>query len=392
MTTKTKTTCLRDEASAKAWRTVKLGDVAMEARDLYQPKKDEHLPYIGLEHIERQTLRLLGVGDSRNVQSTKKRFKKEDVLFGSLRAYFRKVARPRMEGVCSTDITVLRPKNNQLDSEFLFYLVGNKQFVDRAAGQGEGTRMPRAGWSVISHFNLDIPKNLDEQKGIAGVLAAFDEKIENNNRIIKALEKMAQTIFKEWFVNFRFPGHEKAGSIDFQLGKIPKGWKVMSAKQLVKRLPQGKTYRPEELNQKGEVPVYDQSSGVILGYHNDEPALSATIDEPIAIFGDHTCRMKLIIHPFSLGPNVVPFVGEDYPTLFVYFLVSGHVVQREYKRHWSEFEQQEFVVPPTAIAEEYADLIKPMVQKIVEAENENQKLAAMRDLLLPRLMSGEIRV
>ena len=176
-----------------------MGDVATDVRDLYQPTKEKHLPYIGLEHIEQQTLRLLGVGDSRDVQSIKKRFKNGDVLFWSLRVYFRKVIRSKIDGVCSTDITVLRPKNAQLDPMFLFYLVGNNQFIDRATGQGEGTRMPRAGWSVISDFDIEIPKEIGEQKRIAEILSTFDEMIENNNRIIKTLEEMAQAIFRKRF-------------------------------------------------------------------------------------------------------------------------------------------------------------------------------------------------
>lgn len=362
-----------------AWRTVRLGDVATDVRDLYQPTKEEHLPYIGLEHIEQQTLRLLGVGDSRDVQSIKKRFKNGDVLFGSLRVYFRKVIRSKIDGVCSTDITVLRPKNAQLDPMFLFYLVGNNQFIDRATGQGEGTRMPRAGWSVISDFDIEIPKEIWEQKRIAGILSTFDEKIENNNRIIKALEEMAQTIFKERF--------------DVSPEALPRGWKVNNVLEIVKRIPVGKKYENKTALPVGKVPILDQGQSGYIGFHNEEPGVIASIDEPAIVFTNHTCYYRLITYPFSAIQNVLPYVGAGgYSTLFVYYLTRDKIKMQEYKGHWPEFEQQEFVVPPTALAEEFSSLIKPMVQKIVESENENQKLTAMRDLLLPRLMSGEIRV
>jgi len=260
------------------------------------------------------------------------------------------------------------------DLKFFYYLL--KRIPFKRIGSDVG--VPGLNRDLAYGLDVTIPEGKDEQKRIASILSAFDDKIELNNKINRTLEQMVQAIFKEWFVT---PSKT-----------LSKGWIIMPVKQLVKRLPQGKTYKPEELQQKGNIPVYDQSSGIILGYHNDEPAFFATTDKPVAIFGDHTCRMKLITHPCSLGPNVVPFVGIDYPTMFIYFLTQGEIVQREYKRHWTEFEQQEFVVPSVDLAEKYVERIKPMVQKIVEAEKENQSLASLRDLLLPKLMSGRIRI
>ncbi|MBI2049187.1 MAG: restriction endonuclease subunit S [Parcubacteria group bacterium] len=272
---------------------------------------------------------------------------------------------------CIKNTIRLWGEEGKSDTRFLYYKTHNKNLWPQ-----RGSAQPFISQTDARNLEIKIPEDINEQKRIAGVLSAFDEKIENNNRIIKALEEMAQAIFKKQFT--------------VPVDDLPEGWEVKEAGELVKRLPQGKTYRPEELGQKGVVPVYDQSSGIILGYHNNAPAFSASIDEPVAIFGDHTCRMKIVAHACSLGPNVVPFIGRDYPTMFVYYLTIGGVIQREYKRHWIEFEQQQFAVPPPSLAKEFASFVKPIVQKIVEAENENQKLAAMRDLLLPRLMSGEL--
>ncbi len=102
----------------KNWQIMKLGEVAQEVRESYEPKKTEEKLYIGLEHIEQQTLQLSGVGRSNETQSTKKIFKPGDILFGTLRPYFRKVTRPKFGGVCSTDITVIRPTRKG-DGKFL---------------------------------------------------------------------------------------------------------------------------------------------------------------------------------------------------------------------------------------------------------------------------------
>lgn len=105
------------------WTTGFLGDIAEEIRVLYGPISSEDLPYIGLGHIDQQTMRILEIGHSSSTDSTKKVFQAGEILFGSLRPYFRKVVRPKFGGVCSTDITVLRARPG-VDPRFLLYLVG----------------------------------------------------------------------------------------------------------------------------------------------------------------------------------------------------------------------------------------------------------------------------
>jgi type I restriction enzyme, S subunit len=139
-----------------SWKINKLKTKAFEVRYTYEPNQEEFLPYLGLEHIEQGTLRIGSIGSSNNTVSTKKRFKKGDILFGSLRPYFRKVVRPQFDGVCSTDITVIRalPYNDQA---FLFYFIANKPFIEHATNISSGTRMPRANWKVLSESEWKFP-------------------------------------------------------------------------------------------------------------------------------------------------------------------------------------------------------------------------------------------
>ena len=183
-------------------------------------------PYIGLEHIEQQTLQLSGIGRSSETQSTKKVFNAGDILFGTLRSYFRKVTMPKFDGVCSTDIAVIRPTEKG-NGNFVKYFIANQEFIDRASNISSGTRMPRANWKILKDQVWLFPK-LTEQKGIGDVLVAYDDLIENNTRRIQILEQIAQAIYTEWFVNFRFPGHEKVKMVDSgtDFGKIPEGGKI----------------------------------------------------------------------------------------------------------------------------------------------------------------------
>lgn len=207
-----------------SWEKLKLSAFAEEVRDLYEPTKEESLAYIGLEHIEQQTLRLLGTGLSSETQSTKKMFKKGDILFGSLRPYFKKVVRPKFSGVCSTDITVVRAKSTA-DQVFLHYFISSDEFIDYATNSSNGTRMPRANWKVLSQSEWEIPP-LPTQRKIATILSAYDDLIENNTRRIKILEEMAQALYREWFVKFRFPGHEKVRMVESELGMVPEGFEL----------------------------------------------------------------------------------------------------------------------------------------------------------------------
>lgn len=204
------------------WKTLKLHQITEPSRKQWKVG-DGVFDYIGLEHINQNDLSLNGKGTSETLESNKFVFKKGDVLFGKLRPYFRKVVRINFDGVCSTDIWVFRAKEG-IDQGFLFYFLANQRFVDAASGGSSGTRMPRADWDYLKNTEWSIPP-LEEQRSIAAMLGSLDDKIELLRAQNKTLEAMAQTLFKEWFVDFRFPSSTGV-MVDSELGEIPEGWRV----------------------------------------------------------------------------------------------------------------------------------------------------------------------
>jgi len=176
------------------------GECATEVRDKVQPEGANGARYIGLEHIEQGTLHLNGFGSVNDVSSTKSKFSKGDILFGKLRPYFRKVVRAPFDGVCSTDIWVVRSING-IDQGFLYYWMASQEFVDFSMQGSEGTKMPRAKWNHVSRHQVPFFTE-DEQKAIAQILGSLDDKIELNRRMNETLEEMAQALFKSWFVDF----------------------------------------------------------------------------------------------------------------------------------------------------------------------------------------------
>jgi len=139
------------------------------------------LPYIGLEHISQGQLSLLGYGKSEDVVSAKFKFRKGDILFGKLRPYFRKVVIAPFDGVCSTDIWVVRARDG-IDQRYLFYWMASEDFIEAVSRASEGTKMPRAQWEFAERIQQQIPP-LPEQRAIAAMLGALDDKIELNRRM-----------------------------------------------------------------------------------------------------------------------------------------------------------------------------------------------------------------
>ena len=289
------------------------GDAAELIRNTVQPRDIDEVPYIGLEHIEEGTLRLNGYGSSKNVDSAKFLFREGDILFGKLRPYFRKVIRAPFDGVCSTDIWVVRAKN-EVDQGYLYYWMAAEDFVEFATSGSEGTRMPRAKWEHVSRFSRPMLDN-SEQRAIAHILGTLDDKIELNRQMNRTLEAMAQALFKSWFIDFdpvvvnalragnpvpekfaqraahyrdnpdalrlpedtlrQFPDRFQ----DSELGPIPEGWRVGIVSDLA-TVASGKRpkKRSKEKNVEFRIPLY--GGGGIMAYVK-EPLVT----EPLLLTG-----------------------------------------------------------------------------------------------------------
>ena len=141
----------------KGWRIGSIADVAASPRRTAKPSELPHeLPYIGLEHMPRQSIALTDWGQAGKVKSGKSKFDKGNILFGKLRPYFHKVGVAPLSGVCSTDIMVIAPKKPQW-AAFLLAWVSSSEFVAYANQASTGTKMPRTNWKVMSDYRLCLP-------------------------------------------------------------------------------------------------------------------------------------------------------------------------------------------------------------------------------------------
>ena len=255
---------------------------------------------------------------------------------------------------------------------------------------------------------MSIP-DLKEQQAIACILGTLDDKIELNRRMNQTLEGIARAIFKSWFVDFD-PVRAKAGGLaalglapnvaalfpdafeESELGEIPKGWEVKPIGEFITRHTVGKKYDQKTVAPIGAVPVLDQGKSGVVGYHDDEPGVQASSGNPIAVFANHTCYMRLVVFPFSAIQNVIPFTGNGVDTIWAYFATYDKQPFIEYKGHWPDFVIHQVVTPPQELTEVYASILRPLIARKRSNEIESEHLAALRDSLLPKLISGDLRL
>lgn len=301
---------------------------------------------------------------------------------------------PKNLKVCLGQRTVLiRPDRTQVDSNYLCYLLLGDEVQGKILGLSNGATVHHLNMKDIRNLELPEIPPISTQCKIAGILYAYDRLIENNIRRIKILEEMARSLYDEWFVKFRFPSYEQTEMVDSELGLIPKEWEVKKIKEIIKRLKAGRTYKEDNVSATGIVPVIDQSRNDFLGFHNNEPDHFASPEKPVIIFGDHTCKMRLMVEPFSVAPNVVPFLShQGIPITYLYFLICNLVETKEYKRHWNELTNKTIFLAPTEYTRKFASYVKVIFEQIDCLLKKNLNLRRTRDLLLPKIISGEIDV
>jgi type I restriction enzyme, S subunit len=287
-------------------------------------------------------------------------------------------------------ILVIRTNKNILSPSFLFYTLSSKYQFLRDFSSSNSIR-GSITCPMLGSLDINYPEMEDQDK-ISQILINYDYLIENNTKRIKLLEKIAKLIYEEWFVKFKFPGHEKAKFIDSELGKIPEGWEVCKVGGLIKRLKAGKKFTQNNVFEKGFIPVVDQSTKEILGYHNEEADHLATSNNPIMVFGDHTCKMKILTKSFSVGPNVIPFKALNRPESFIYYMINSLVNTREYKRHWNVLCSKKAIIPSLEITNLFNEKIIIILNHLSLLKEKNINLSKTRDLLLPRLITGKVDV
>ena len=252
------------------------------------------------------------------------------------------------------------------------------------------TRASLANNDLLS-MEVELP-NKEIQQRIATILSRYDSLIENYQKQIKLSEEAAQRLYKEWFVDLRFPGHENTKIVD----GVPEGWEKKKVGDLIAKVQRTKQVPANEYLKTGNVPVIDQSRNYIAGYTNDSECM-VRVTTPYIIFGDHTRVLKYIPFSFAKGADGTQLIMSNDlkrmpQSLFYISLIGIDLSNYSYARHFKYLKEESILVPSVSIATSYENIVAKYLQSIQKNRESIRFLTEARDRLLPKLMSGEITV
>ena len=274
-----------------------------------------------------------------------------------------------------------------------YYLYRHLRSLD-LSGLDSGASIPSMTSKCYYGIKIDLP-NLDTQKRIADILSAYDDLIENNNRRISLLEKAAQELYKEWFVRFRFPGHETA---TFENG-LPEGWQVRRVGDISKIGSGGdapKDYSPVRTPEYS-VPIF--SNGItndgVYGFAKKGTKKEKSITISARGTVGFTClRFEPylpIVRLLSIEPD-----NKDIDVYYLYYNLRNDIIDgygtSQQQITIPFFSKKKIIVPPMALQNQYAAIVEEIYNQINKLKDMNNNLVKQRDLLLPRLMSGKLEV
>lgn len=305
-----------------------------------------------------------------------------------------------------------------VDNRYLFYRLKSSDFKNYIIGCGQGAASQASiTLDSIRAFNFQLPP-IEEQRRIAAILSAYNELIENNTQRIQILEEMSQRVYKEWFVHFRFPGYESVRFVESQLGPIPQGWSVAKLEEVCKRITDGSHSSPTSVETgKPMASVKDMHDwGINLSscrrisdddferlVRNDcKPRKNDVLIAKDGSYLKHTFVIDEEIDLVILSSIAILRPNENInPNLLALYLKQPEIKQRMKgfvsgaalpRIILQDFRQFKTLVPPIELQNEWTKLAEPMLNSCRSLVRKNEVLKRTRDLLLPKLISGEIDV
>ena len=325
---------------------------------------------------------------------------------------------------------IVNLKTNEALPKFVFYLFNTASVRGHIKGSASGATVRHTSPSRIYDVSVELPL-LPVQRRIVGILSAYDELIENNQRRIQILETMARALYREWFVEFRFPGHENVPRVASSIGDIPEGWEVNSLESLMadyigggwgKETGDDKHTEPAWVIRGTDIPGARncQVAGVPYRFHagsnirsrrlltgdilfevsggsKGQPVGRTLLVTPqlLSAFGD----VPIICASFCkrIRPDAAGYGSELLYLSFVEGYTSGEIEQFQVQStgisnfKWTEYiGKTQRAIPPEPLRVRFRELVAPLFSQIGTRGLTIQNLRRTRDLLLPRLLSGQV--
>jgi len=318
-----------------------------------------------------------------------------DVLM-SVRAPVGKLNIAETDCCIGRGLCAIRPKVNGM---FIFYLL--KANAKKILAFESGSVFGAINKTDTNNLEFNIPIDEVVQDKIASLLSAYDSLIENNRRRIQLLEQSARLLYREWFVHLSFPGHEHVRIID----GVPEGWEK---KQLVNiaNLVMGQSPKSEFYNEEGEgLPFHQGVTNFGDRFVNHE--FYCTVKNRLANPGDILCsvrapvgRLNVTLDKIVIGRGLAAIQSKSNHQSFLYYQLKNHFFKEDMIGGGAIFasvtkkdmENQELMYPPKDLVKNFEEISVPIDNQIKTLHIQNERLNSARDILLPRLMNGEIIV
>jgi type I restriction enzyme S subunit len=292
---------------------------------------------------------------------------------------------PVLCGTGSMRVHAGQPRS--VDPSYLRYFFRSRLSIEYLEGQAVGATMPNLNAEIVTGMPVPVlPMNL--QRRAADVLRSMDELIENNRRRVEVLEEMARAIYREWFVHFRYPGHENVPLVDSPLGPIPDGWEAQTIGDVV-RLHYGRALKKED--RRGG-PVAVVSSAGVVGWHDE-----SVVAGPVIVLGRKgNVGSVTWVNSEAWPIDTAYFVESELPLRYVAEQLRGakflnsHAAVPGLSR--DQAYSRPFLRPQTWLMESFDAAAGTLGAEARTLRQASERLAELRDLLLPKLVTGQIDV
>ena len=308
---------------------------------------------------------------------------------------------PFPEYIISNKQLKLRANTTLADPRYLFYYFASPQMVAHIRNRAIGAAVPGINLGILKALQVVLPPP-SEQRRIASILSAYDDLIENNTRRIAILEEMARRIYEEWFVRFRFPGHEGVRMVESELGLVPEGWESTSLGEVAEnhdrlRKPLSKMERETF---KGPYPYYGAAKvfDYVREYIFDGQFLLLAEDGSVET-PEGFPVLQLTDGKFWANNHTHILRGSDRAsTEFLYLRLERQPIRgyitgaAQPKLTQAAINRISVVLPARNVLCGFDALVKPIFAMRAVLVRKNRNLRTTRDLLLPKLISGELDV
>ena len=383
------------------WKKVKLKDCCHSISDgdhLPPPKSDSGVPFVTIanidatNHIDFGNTMFVPYEYYNNLNDIRKA-KFNDILYSVVGSFGKPVLiKENKPFAFQRHIAILRPNNEIVDSCFLYYVMLSRDFYMQADTVAIGAAQRTISLTALRNMEVELP-SMEIQHRIATILSRYDSLIENSQKQIKLLEEAAQRLYKEWFIDLRFPGHENTKIVD----GVPEGWEVKSIID-VYNFKYGKILPTKDFVKDGAIPVYGASKQigryskancfepkVLIGSRGNAGFVHRTIEDETYVTNN-----SFIVEPKKEFKYLrLPYIYESLKVMDFVAICTGAA---QPQLTLNSIASLKYIIPSDRIITDYCDVSVLFFKKIAMSYKQLRLLAEARDRLLPRLMSGEITV